>query len=336
MLFNLTNYSDDYKIVNTVFKFIQAPIGLIGIVCNILAILVFQRKQLKKYSYSFYWKCLACLEILILLHTFRHWTRHFLNFDIDLISPFFCRFNEYQPFVAGTAAICVESLITLDRFFTIIHGKRFKIVKQRSFRFVSISVIIIYSLLLNIGLPINYRLDQISGIWICHVPVETFKQISTFLLINVLVFNLFINSFLDLSIIYHIVSTRKNIKLLNRSTIIERQFAISAITINITSLLIKLPFFIGNFLSIYFKLDPERIELVFTISMTILLLDKIDMFIINMTVNSLFRIEFLSMMGLKHEKERMRNVLSGLHSSRPTPDCPSPIVETVELLEIMK
>ena len=322
-MFNLTNYSDDYKSVNTAFKFMQAPFGLIGIISNILAILVFQRKQLKKYSYSFYWKCLAIFENLLLLHTFRHWFRHFLNFDIDLISPFFCRFNEYQPFVAGTAAICVESLITLDRFFTIIHGKRFKIVKQRSFRFISISVIIIYSLLLNIGLPLNYRLDEVSGsngTFICHVSVETFKQISTFLLINVLVFNLFINSFLDLSIIYHIITTRKNIRSINRFSFIDRQFAISAITINVTSLLIKLPFFFGNFLATYLNLTPEQIELIFTVCLTISLIDKVDIFLINMIVNSTFRQEFLSMFAFRnsHNSPMKLNSVSNQFPRRPT------------------
>ena len=289
-MFNVSEYEGLRK----AFKFIQAPIGLIGIVCNILAILVFQRKQLKMYSYSFYWKCLACFENLILLHTFRHWTRNFLNFDIDLITPFFCRFNEYQPFVFGTAAICVESLITLDRFLTIIYGKRFNILNQRSFRFVSISAIIIYSLLVNISLPLNYQLEISNGTLACFVPVETFKQISTIVMINVLFLNLFINSFLDFSIIYHIIWTRKNTRMINRSSIIERQFAISAITINVTSLLFKLPFIFGNFLTTYFNLSSEIIEFIFQISMTISLFNQSEMLFIHLIVNSTFRREFRS------------------------------------------
>ena len=325
-MFNLTEYEG----VNTAFKFIQAPIGLIGIVWNIFAILVFRRKQLKKFSYSFYWKCLAIFENLVLLHTFRHWARHFLNFDIDLISPFFCRFNEYQPFVFGTAAICVESLITLDRFFTIIYGKRFNIRKLRSIRFVSISLIIIYSLLLNISLPLNFRLDEVSGsngTWICHISVDIFKQISTFALIDVLVFNLLINSFLDFSIIYHIISARKKNRMINRSSIIERQFAISAITINITSLLFKLPFFVGNFLGAYFNLAPEQVEFIFQISVTISLFNLSDMLFIHLIVNSTFRREFRSMLGLKNRSSHnsaisnlvlMRNLIDSSQSSPET------------------
>lgn len=194
---------------NSVIKSIESLIALIGIVSNTLAIIVFERKQLKKCSYSIYWKTRACFDIWLLLHTFRHWSRHFLNFDIDIVSPVFCRFNEYQPYVAGGTSLCLESLITLDRYFTIVCPNRLKIVKQRRFQIAAISLIFVYNLLLPIRFPLNYRLDEINGTVICHVRRQVIEFNWIVYLANVVIVNIIINPILDLKIIYHIVSKKR-------------------------------------------------------------------------------------------------------------------------------
>jgi hypothetical protein len=127
---NFNYYERDNSITNN----IQALIGLIGIVLNITAIFVFERKQLNKCSYSIYWKAIAFVDSFLLLHTFRHWARHFLNFDIDLLSSFFCRFDEYQPYVAAIIGSWLETIVTLDRYFTIVHPNRFASTKKRPFQ----------------------------------------------------------------------------------------------------------------------------------------------------------------------------------------------------------
>ena len=295
MFANSTYY---YKDINKVFSFIQAPIAVIGIVGNILAICVFERKELKKYSYSFYWKSLAFFKSLILLHVFRNCAKHILNYDIDLISSFFCRFNEYQPYVGGMVVLCLETLITLDRYVKIIYGKRTNtcVFKNRSFGYVSVLVIIVYSMLFNIQLPLNYRLEQINGSWTCHIPSEALKSNSTFILINVVVLQLFTNTILDVSIICHIFSIRSNIRRVNnRFSLIDRQFAISAISINISSLVLKMPFILGNFIGVHMNLGAEKLEMIHRTCLTSSMINKSDLFFISMLVNSVFRQEFFSM-----------------------------------------
>lgn len=295
-----------YDNVISVFQNIQATIGLIGIICNILAIFVFRRKRLKTKTYSSYWIIIAWFENLILLHTFRHWSKYILKIDIDLISPFFCRFNDFQPHVAAYICISLECLITVDRFFIIVYQNRFDIVKRKSFKIVLISLIIAFSLLVNISLPLNYRLIRINETLICHLPMEVFKLNSTLMFLNSIVINVVINPILDLKIIYHIITSRgRNIRRLNRTTVADRKFAISAITINTVSLVIKLPFLIGNMISAHFNLEQDQIEAVFCVCLTIALLEKIDIFLINMLVNSVFRREFFSMiqLGNKNDEE---------------------------------
>lgn len=308
--------STEYEHLKTASIFILAPIVLIGIVCNTLAIFVFRRKNLKKYSYSFYWKHLAWFENLLLVYIFRHWLRRFPKIDPDVISPFFCHINEYISYTSGTVAICLESFITLDRFFTIIYGKKLNLFKQTSFRIISLFLIVVYCLLLNINIPLNYQLTADSnGTWVCQAHPQDLKLHSIFHVINVLVFNLLINTSIDLRMIYHIIKTRRNLRLLNRSSLIDRQFAISAISINLTSLILKLPFFIGNFLGLYFGLDAAIFEIMYMLFIDIALLDKIDMLFINLLVNSAFRQEFFSMIGLKC-KSSGKNSGSNLISRR--------------------
>ena len=150
-----SSYVNYYERGSSMTKNIQALNGLIGIILNITAICVFERKRLKKCSYSIYWKAIAFVDSFLLLHTFRHWSRYFLNFDIDLISPLFCRFNEYQPYVYGMISLWLETIITIDRYFTIVHPNKFAFTKKRPFQIAVISLIIVYSLLVCISYPLN-------------------------------------------------------------------------------------------------------------------------------------------------------------------------------------
>lgn len=290
-----SSYVNYHERGNLMSKNIQALIGLIGIILNITAICVFERKQLKKCSYSVYWKAIACFDSFVLLHTFRHWARHFLDADIDLISSLFCRFNEYQPYVAGTISLWFETVITLDRYFTIVHSNRFASTKKRPFQIAVISLIIAYSLLVCMSYPLNYRLYRVDDVWKCQAPIDSLKLQSIINIANVLIVNLVINPILDLKIISHIVRTRPNVRNV-RFKAIDRKFTFSAILLNVNSLVLKLTFVIGHLFSIYLNLDYET---VFSVCFSTAIIEKADVFIINVLVNSIFRQEFLSMIGFK-------------------------------------
>lgn len=295
-----SSFANYYHRSNSVSKNIQALISLVGITCNILSILVFERQKLKKFSYSIYWKTMSIFDSLILLNIIRHWIRDFLEVDIDLISPSFCRFSVYLSYVAGAISMCLESLIIFDRFFIIVYPHRFKIIKQRRFQITAISLSIVYCFLINVNLPLNYRLDESTGTLTCHVPLRVIKLQMLVVLLHVLVSNVIINPILDIKIIYRIISTRGNVnKRLNRLSSSDWQFAVSAIGLNMNSLFFKLVFMLCNLLPIFFKLENEQIEMNFSIGLCVMLIERVDIFFINMIVNSTFREEFLSMFGIK-------------------------------------
>ena len=282
-----------YERGSSTTKNIQALNGLIGIVLNITAICVLERKRLKKCSYSIYWKAIAFVDSFLLLHTFRHWSRHFINFDIDLISPLFCRFNEYQPYVCGMISMWLETVITIDRYFTIVHPNRFASIKKRPFQIAAISLIVVYSLLVCISYPLNYRLYQVdSGAWKCNAPLGSLKLQPIVDLLNLLFIYLIINPILGLTIVCHIVSTRLTVRNVCLKSV-DRKFAFSAILLNVNSFVFKLLFIIGTLLPVYRNIDTLMVSVLLSLS----LIEKADVFIVNVLVNSTFREEFLSMIG---------------------------------------
>ena len=289
-----------YEKGNAVFKNILALIGIIGIVFNILAICVFQRKKLKKNSYSFYWKVKALIESFILLQTFQIWARFFFKADIKLISPFFCYFNDYLAYVASLVTMWLDAIITLDRFLTLVYSNRFTIIKKRSFQIVILLIVFAYCLLININMSLNFRLEiGKNGTLICHTSIETLKKSWVIFLLNTLIVNLLFNPILDMILIKHVIKTRINARRLSRITFVDRKFAISSICLNINCLLLKLPFVINNLLSAYLKLKKEQTEFTYQICLCLTMFEKCDIFLVNILVNSIFRQEFYSMFGFK-------------------------------------
>ena len=297
------------EIGSPVTRSIQAIIALIGFACNTLAICVFERKELKKRSYSIYWKLKALLENIVLLHVFRNWVKVFLNIDFATISSIFCQLNQYTSYVAIGVSLWLEFIITLDRFFSIVFPVRFKFIKMRSFRIGSIFVVVIYNLLIYINLPLNYRLDEtVDKIGACtrkcHVSISTLETFFILGILNSFIVNIVLNPVLDVLIISRIISTRRNARQLNRWTINDRKFAVSAIGLNLSTIILKFPFIVFNAVMNMLGLKNEQTEIVYTATLMFAIIDKADVFVLNMMVNSIFRREFLSMVGLYKVKKK--------------------------------
>ena len=307
---NNNSYVDNSEIGGSLVKSIQSAIALIGIILNTLAICVFQRKELKKHSYSIYWKTKALIESLVLLHIFRVFAKHFLNADLNLISPIFCRLVNYFGYVTFGISLWLECIITFDRFFIIVYPNRFGFMRKRSFQMTAILFVVVYSLVIYSTYPFNTRLDKVvdlingtSSSKKCHVSVNIVKSMWIISLVNTFIVNIVVNPVLDLIIISRIISTRRNARHLNRWTINDRKFAVSAIGLNINSLILKFPFFLVNLLAKKFAFNIEQTEMVYSITLCISLIDKVDVLLLNLLVNSIFRREFLSMVGF-YKKSR--------------------------------
>ena len=311
-----SSFVDFNEIGGPVAKSIQAIIALIGFICNILAICVFERKELKKRSYSIYWKLKCLFDNIILINFFRNWVKVFLNIDITIISSIYCRLNQYISFVAIGVSLCFEFIITLDRFFTIVYPARFIFIRKRSFRVGSILVLVIYNLLIYIYLPLNYRLIDTNGYSRkCDASTDIQNILFIITFSNSIIVNIVLNPILDLLIISRIISTRRNAQELNRWTINDRNFAICSIGINLSTIILKFPFTVFNAVSNIFDLKYKQTEIVYSATLMFAIIDKADVFVLNMLVNTIFRREFLSMVGLLKKKRIVIDDLTTRHEN---------------------
>ena len=298
-----------YTKKNAYLKDIHSIIGLIGIIFNILSICVFSRNQLIKHSYSIYWKTKACFDIVILLYSLHPWVEYFIGFDLKLITPFFCRFIEYHIYVAAGISLWLECLIALDRVFNIVYSNRFKFTKQKPFQIVIFIFIVVYNVLLHIQIPLNFELILLNRTWICYISIEILKINWIIGIYHVLAVNLLVIPLLDLRIMWHIVRTRGHVRRQANTAMIDRKFAIRAFWINTTNMILRLPFLIAVLLLMFIDSfrNNRKIDTFYSISLCFALLDHINIFFVNISVNSLFRREFVSMIRLKPAK---RNNLS--------------------------
>ena len=202
-----------YQKYTFVLQNLQVVIALIGIIGNTLAFAVFLRKPLRNHSYAFYFRIMAWVDNLLLLHAFRHWFRVVLNMNIDLIGALFCRFGEYQPYFAGEIIIWLRILVLFDRLIRINYPKFFKIMRRKSFQLTAILVILIYSSITHLILPINTRLEIVqvsnsSAQLKCYLPLEMFNLNLKLVLFN-LGISVVIAAFMDIKLISYIYSSRK-------------------------------------------------------------------------------------------------------------------------------
>lgn len=151
-----------YQKVNFIVQNIQTFSAILGIIGSILNICVFLRPRLRRASYSIYFIAMSCADIVMMAHTFRHWSRFILGFDMDAINQFFCSFNEYQPFVAGYTSLWLLTVIAFDRMINIVYHNRLIIFKKRWFQLALTATVLIYCLLVHIKLPLNFRLILVN------------------------------------------------------------------------------------------------------------------------------------------------------------------------------
>lgn len=296
-----------YERINYIWVNIQACLGILGITINMFAIFVFSRKKLKTYSYSVYWRVMAISDSIILLHTVRNWANFVFDFNLETQSPLMCKLSEYQPITAGIISTWLHFLISLDRLVIVVYPHRSNLFKKRSFQIVLILVVVVYSLLVNIELPLNYRLEMVNDSLVCYLPIEVKTRNDFSIMINFLSNVIFTNVML-VKLICFIRRSRKKARkgrfdtrrysssrLMSR----DRTFAKRAIMFNLLSYLFKMPYIIGLSLIKGLDLNREQSQMVITITIAVGIIDCCDLFMFNMVVNSTFYKEFFRMMRFR-------------------------------------
>lgn len=244
---------------------------------------------------------------MILVHILRHWITYLFEFNLDLISEFFCAFNDYQIHVFGCLSLWMLFIISIDRLVTIAFPDYSRLFKQRWFQAAMVLIIFIYSVLINIRLPLNTRLVFINETnstatkWICLLPDEILLSNTILFLVNIFLVNIVLNNILHAKMIRFIYQSRKKLsnRHLSRTAIKDRKFAMTTVGLNIGSFMSKVPVAIIVFILNLYNLDKEVFQMAFSIIGIVAILDDIDLFFINIFFNSIFYDEFCEMIGIK-------------------------------------
>lgn len=302
---------------------LQLIVGIIGIVGNILTIFVFRRKALRDYSYSFYIRSMAFSDTVMLTHTIKHWFALVLNLDIELTSPIICILSEYQPFVAGTFSIWMITLISIDRLAAVVYPNRTPpIIKQRWFQATLVAILLIYSLLTHLILPLNYELIELNTsnatTFVCTAKKEILNINVWIFLANFLVANVLINCVVNYKLISYIFASRRKFfklyfpqrdRYFNTPTYLrDRKFAFTSIGYSLLCIICKVSFSMGILASNHLISEPDLSILMFTLSVSIVILNNSASFFVNLFINSLFHDEFYSMLSLRKTKYTQINL----------------------------
>lgn len=314
---NNTTRNTNYEEITTNFLRIQILMCTLGLLCNSITIKIFFRKSLRKYTFSFYCRILVFIDSLLLAHVLIHSVIIVSNavqpkighVSCFLVLMFFCSIKDFLGLTLGTMSLLMLTLISFDRFITIVYPKQFLIFTQRWFQIILVLIVILYSFLANINVIVYFHYETVdlgNGIVksVCYLPFDKQNIQSWILFAQFLLANLIVNNFFNIRIICRIVDSRRKTKKMRQiaqSSLKDRKFAISAIGLNITSFISRIPVAVGILLSNYLGLTPEQAQLVFTASVTIAILDHSFTLFINILLNSLFYKELLTIIGVKRK-----------------------------------
>lgn len=309
----------DYKNLNYfqrisyISQNVQVIVSLFGIIGNILVICVFFRRSLRKYSYSFYCQLKALGDTIVLLYTFKNWSSNVLDANLDTVSPFFCLTSVYAAFSLDVWCMCLLALISLDRLLMVMYPNRFEPLKNRPLQIVFISALLIYSLAVNIILPLNtsFVTSQIGNQTTqsaCLASPEILAEHSWIFVGNILVLILLVNNAVNIRLIVFIVSSRRKVAnhhesgTTNRSTSFrDRKFAITSIGQSLIAVTCKLPLGIVTIASNYLNLDFDTFMSLISISVSIINIEHAAAFYVSMFINTVFYQEFMRAFRLRKE-----------------------------------
>lgn len=291
--------------VNYIFICVQFVIGFIGLVNNFLVICVFCHTNLRKYSYSFYCTMKACSDIVILLYVYRNWGQFVMDADLDAVNGFFCVLNKVMPHLASIFSIGILLLISLDRLLAVMYPNRFAFLKKKWFQIIAVFLAAIYSLSLNMVLPVNTRfvVSQVGNqtVLSCVLPAAITVTHSWIRNVNLFVAILIINNAINIKLIAYIVSSRNRVaaNVQNRGSRKERKLILCAIGVGFAALVLKFPLGTAQIMNNYLKLPTDQSTMIVYICITLQCFEYSAMFAINMYFNTMFNVQFWQMFGFR-------------------------------------
>jgi hypothetical protein len=287
--------------LDKVYPSLLVATGLVG---NSLIFAIYSRRRFQKLAIKNIWRLLAIVDTCCILLFLRFLLKNYFNIDVTFFSSFTCKFLNFLNFLK-TVSAWLLTYISIERFLSILFtrlSKKIQLVKTQAIICLLIFVfnILFYSQLLfycDLKLTIsNNMTTNLCGPF--GIERKIFDLFS--------LFDLIISSFLpfffmltcSVVLINSIFKSRKRLatsKSQKESKQIVRdiRFSLTAVAMNILFFIFTLPLMIVRLVSI------DRTSLAFSLSNDFYHTQFVGNFFIYLTINSIFRQEFLSMLHLK-------------------------------------
>jgi hypothetical protein len=105
------------RIASFVYKTVPALFFVIGVSTNLLSVLVYSKKKMRKSTYSLYLLLLAIVDlVVILLGPTRYMIIAYFGIDIRKTSLISCRMHKFFTYFFSQLSSCLLSILSIDRF----------------------------------------------------------------------------------------------------------------------------------------------------------------------------------------------------------------------------
>lgn len=276
-----------------------------------IVIVVFFRSSLCKLSYSQYSQAKAVVDILFLEINVRNFTKYILEVNLPDLFNFFCVYSHFGDAWTGTASQCFLLLISIDRLFIIVYPNRFHIFKNTWIHLILILIATIYSLLLNILLPINQSMVESrvgnATTRSCYIPRDVMEKQSWILAANVPVIILNINSLINIKLLLFIRKSRTLIAsktTQHRSRKKDIKFAIVSIGQGVIGFLCKTGSgMIMLYANLFVDFTSDLYAMLYALATTIYVVDSSSPFLVHFFINTVFYMELLVLISFGRKNQ---------------------------------
>lgn len=293
-------------------------LGLIG---NVLNFLVFSRKTFRKKSISIYCRALAIFDSYTLINLIFDTQSQYLNINWSIKYSIACKIFYFVSAGISPISSWILVLFSIDQIISLSSSKRLRFIKNRGVPILLILILVIFHIFIYTFIPVLLEIKNVTvenlnmTIASCSINNLPYSQIfesfylieSSFLpfLITLFTSSLLLNRIYNakrkLSSVFNlnpVTKLKSNVKISKRI-----KFGLDSVTLNgififfTSPLVIYLIFPTGNYLNDIF--NEKFISIFFYLNFSI-------PFAAHFVVNSLFRSNFLSMIGIgtKNKKQK--------------------------------
>ena len=284
----------------------------IGFVFNSISLIIFNRGPFKKLGIGFLFTILTFLEIGSIIDG---WVIYLLppslNFTIEGLSEFTCRFLTYLRRVILHCTSWSHVIITLDRYLTVKFSQKFinyktkkNIIVTHLVFFSIIALIDIENLFYEIKITnstTNSTFVKITSTCTANYAIGFSSNLISVILRNFLPFLIMI--ILNIAMCLMIFESKKKIK--NRSQKKEMNFTLSVIALNFIFFVFYTPLSISYIMVCYYQYSVvvpawflSEINFINNITIVLSFIYNSLPFFINFTFNKIFRAEFFKLISI--------------------------------------